>query len=133
MKMLLSFVLFSLSLNLFADVVPGVTDVRIITLEGDKVELLTTVKGFTLYTFDPDGADESNCNDSCAVAWPPLLLTPEQVKLVTGDFRVVKRKDGKLQLSFDGHPLYLYQGDKKAGDTKGDGLGGIWHIAIDEG
>ncbi len=132
MKMLLSFVLLSLSLNLFADTVPGVTDVRVITLQGETVELLTNVKGFTLYTFDPDGADESNCYDSCAVAWPPILLTPEQVKLVTGDFRVVNRKDGKLQLSFDGHPLYLYQGDKKAGDMKGDGLGGVWHIAIDE-
>lgn len=116
----------------FADVVPGVTDVRIITLEGEKVELLTNVKGFTLYTFDPDGANETTCYDACAKAWPPILLTPEQVKLVTGDFGVTKRNDGTLQLSFDSRPLYLYVGDKKAGQTNGDGLGGVWHIAIDE-
>lgn len=124
--------LLTFAFELYADVVPGVTDVRIITVEGEKVELLTNIKGFTLYTFDPDGVDESNCYDKCAVAWPPVLLTPEQVKLVTGDFRVVNRKDGKLQLSFDGHPLYLYQCDRAAGEMKGDGLGGVWHIAIDE-
>ncbi len=132
MKSFFLIALLTFSTSILADIVPGVTDVRIITIEGDKVELLTNVKGFTLYTFDPDGANETTCYDACAKAWPPILLTPEQVKLVTGDFGVTKRNDGTLQLSFDSRPLYLYVGDKKAGQTNGDGLGGVWHIAIDE-
>lgn len=121
-----------LSLSALADRIPGVTDVRTITMDGETVELLTNVKGFTLYTFDPDGANETTCYDSCAVTWPPLFLTADQVKLVKGDFGVVKRRDGTLQLSFDSRPLYLFKGDAKPGDTKGDGLGGVWHNAIDE-
>jgi predicted lipoprotein with Yx(FWY)xxD motif len=132
MKKLLMLTLLSISTAIWADTVPGVTDITIITHEGKKVELLTNVKGFTLYTFDPDGPDQSNCTGACAQAWPPVLLTADQIKQVTGDFRVVKRADGTNQLSFDSHPLYLYIGDKKPGDTNGDGLGGIWHIAIDE-
>ncbi len=114
-------------------VVPGVTDVRIITRDGKKVELLTNTKGFSLYTFDPDSVDSSNCYDGCAKTWPPILLTAAQATSIENDneFHVAKRKDGTLQLSFDGHPLYLYVGDKKPGDEKGDGLGGVWHLAID--
>lgn len=86
----------------------------------------------TLYTFDPDGADESNCYDSCAKTWPPILISAGQVKLVKGNFRLAKRKDGTLQLTFHSKPLYLFIGDRKVRDLKGDGLGGVWHIAIDE-
>jgi predicted lipoprotein with Yx(FWY)xxD motif len=38
------------------------------------------------------------------------------------------RTDGKVQLTYQGRPLYTYAGDKKPGDTKGDGLSGIWHV-----
>lgn len=116
----------------FADVVPGVTDVRVITRNGETVELLTNVRGLSLYTFDPDGADESNCYDSCAKAWPPILITGAQAAKLEGKFRSTKRKDGNLQLTFESHPLYLYIGDKNPGDMKGDGLGGVWHVAVDE-
>ena len=39
----------------------------------------------------------------------------------------LKRSDGKVQVTYGGKPLYLYSGDKKAGDVKGQGAGGIWH------
>ena len=118
--------------SLWANIVPGVTGVRTITHEGKNVELLTTAKGLTLYTFDPDGVDESNCYDSCAKAWPPIFITKEQAQKLDGKFSKATRRDGTLQLSFDGRPLYLFIGDRKAGDMKGDGLEGVWHIAIDE-
>ena len=116
----------------FADLVPGVTDVRTIQHEGKPVELLTDVKGLSLYTFDPDGANESNCYDGCAKTWPPILISAAIAETLEDGFSVAKRKDGTLQLTFDSHPLYLYVGDKKPGDVKGDGLGGVWHLAIDE-
>lgn len=132
MKMLLVIFLVSISTSLFAQVIPGVTGVRVITIDGEKANLITNAKGLTLYTFDPDGASESNCYDDCAVVWPPILLTPAEVKLVKGEFGTAKRKDGTTQLTYDSHPLYLFKNDKKPGDTLGDGLGGVWHIAIDE-
>lgn len=132
MKRFLSMCMILSTTNLWADVVPGVTDVRVITYQGEKVELLTNTKGMSLYTFDPDGSNESNCYDSCAKAWPPILVSQDVVNRLEGDFHFAKRKDGTLQLTFDNHPLYLYVGDKKAGDMNGDGLGGVWHAAIDE-
>jgi hypothetical protein len=32
------------------------------------------------------------------------------------------RSDGKPQVTYNGHPLYRYQGDQKPGDTNGQGL-----------
>ncbi len=128
--LILSFLI--MAANSWADVVPGVTDVRVITHAGKKVELITDIKGMTLYTFDPDSTSQSNCYDACAKAWPPMTLTADQATRATGDFSVSKRKDGTLQLNFFTHPVYTYVGDKKAGDMNGDGLGGVWHIAIDE-
>ena len=40
----------------------------------------------------------------------------------------VKRPDGKIQVTYNGLPLYLFAGDSKAGDVKGQGVGGIWHV-----
>lgn len=116
----------------YADVVPGVTDVRPFQHEGKTVELLTDVKGLSLYTFDPDGPNQSNCYDGCAKAWPPILISAEVAATLEDGFSSAKRKDGTIQLTFDSKPLYLYVGDKKPGDIKGDGLGGVWHLAIDE-
>lgn len=132
MKALLVLAMILTTITLWAEVVPGVTGQRIIAHNGRKVQLLTNLKGLSLYTFDPDGANESNCYDSCAKTWPPILITQDQSTRLEGDFHFAKRKDGTFQLTFDSRPLYLYIGDKKDGDMKGDGLGGVWHVAIDQ-
>lgn len=132
MKSLFLLMTLMTALSAWAHVVPGITDARVITHEGNKVELLTNIKGFTLYTFDPDGEDESTCYEACAKVWPPILLNAADVKKVKAPFTVAERNDGTLQLNFDGRPLYLFANDKKPGDTLGDGLGGVWHIAIDQ-
>lgn len=44
------------------------------------------------------------------------------------DWGKTKRKDGAQQWTYDGHPLYYYDDDKKAGDAMGDGKGGVWHV-----
>jgi len=41
---------------------------------------------------------------------------------------MVKRKDGHEQWAYDGKPVYFYMDDKKKGDMKGDGVGGVWHV-----
>jgi predicted lipoprotein with Yx(FWY)xxD motif len=90
-------------------------------------EILTsTVNGLTAYTFDPDQPDLSNCYDGCAKAWPPILLPAGET--VAAPLGVTTRKDGTEQITYDGHPIYNFANDHQAGDTKGDGLGGVWHL-----
>ena len=91
--------------------------------------VLTNAKGFTLYSFAPDTSTKSNCNGSCVTYWPPVkgAVSASGVK---GTFGTIKRSDGSIQATFDGHPLYTYVGDTAPGQAKGNGLnlsGGVWH------
>ena len=91
--------------------------------------VLTSGKGFTLYSFAPDTPTKSNCNGTCAQNWPPVT-GPATSSGVTGTFGTIKRADGSIQASFDGHPLYTFVGDTAPGQAKGNGLnaaGGVWH------
>src|SRR5580704_15316402 len=72
--------------------------------------VLTNAKGFTLYSFAPDTATTSNCNGTCAQNWPPVK-GPATASGVTGTFGTIKRADGSVQATFDGHPLYAFAGD----------------------
>jgi len=91
--------------------------------------VLTSSKGFTLYSFAPDTSTKSNCNGTCAQTWPPVT-GPVTAAGVTGTFGTIKRSDGSVQATFDGHPLYTFVGDTAPGQAKGNGLngaGGLWH------
>ena len=91
--------------------------------------VLTSAKGFTLYSFAPDTPTTSNCNGTCAQNWPPVK-GPATAPGVTGTFGTIKRSDGAVQATFDGHPLYTFVGDTAPGQAKGNGLnaaGGVWH------
>ena len=86
-------------------------------------------QGFTLYSFAPDTPAKSNCNGACAQNWPPVK-GPATASGVTGTFGTIKRADGSVQATFDGHPLYTFAGDTAPGQAKGNGLnaaGGLWH------
>ncbi|WP_020590603.1 COG4315 family predicted lipoprotein [Kiloniella laminariae] len=87
---------------------------------------LTAENGMTLYTFDKDTAGASACYGGCADKWPPYIAAEgtEIPGLTT-----IERQDGSKQWAKDGKPLYFWMGDSKPGDTSGDGLGGVWHIA----
>ena len=92
--------------------------------------VLADAKGLTLYWYAKDTAMSSACTGSCATAWPPLTGKPEAamgVRLV-GKFGTIHRPNGVLQATYKGHPLYLYAGDMAPGQTKGNGLGGVWHV-----
>jgi predicted lipoprotein with Yx(FWY)xxD motif len=91
--------------------------------------VLTNAAGFTLYSFAPDTPTTSNCNGTCAQNWPPVT-GPATASGVTGTFGTIKRADGAVQATFDGHPLYTFAGDTAPGQNKGNGLnaaGGLWH------
>ena len=84
-------------------------------------------KGMVLYTFDKDKADKSNCNDKCAVEWPPLAVAAGAA--ASGDWTIVARDDGSKMWAFKGHPLYTFVDDKKPGEVTGDGKDGF-HLAM---
>jgi predicted lipoprotein with Yx(FWY)xxD motif len=88
--------------------------------------MLADSKGMTLYTFDKDKGKVSACYSDCAKMWPPYMVQKGE-KMGKG-WAMSKRKDGKEQWTYDGHPLYYFADDKKAGDMMGDGKGGVWHV-----
>jgi predicted lipoprotein with Yx(FWY)xxD motif len=95
------------------------------------VRVLTNAKGFTLYSFAPDTSTKSACNGACATSWPPVQA-PATTSAVKAPFATIKRSSGSTQLTFRGHPLYTFVGDKSAGQANGNGVnafGGVWHEA----
>ena len=91
--------------------------------------------GKTLYTWDRDSSPTSTCTGGCATTWPALLLPSGATAPVAGTgvgtLTAVARPDDatKMQVVWNGKPLYTYSGDQAAGDVKGDGVGGTWHVA----
>jgi predicted lipoprotein with Yx(FWY)xxD motif len=107
--------------------------VKTATIGGATV--LTNAQGFTLYSFAPDTPTTSNCNGTCAQNWPPVK-GPVTASGVSGTFGTIKRSDGSVQATFDGHPLYAFVGDTAPGQAKGNGLnaaGGLWHEVTTSG
>jgi predicted lipoprotein with Yx(FWY)xxD motif len=107
--------------------------VEVKTMSGDLGSFLTDGSGKTLYLFtaDTSGSGKSTCNGACATAWPPLTSTdmPKADSGVTANkLATIKRDDGTTQVTYNGHPLYYYSGDAKAGDTKGQGFGAKWYV-----
>jgi predicted lipoprotein with Yx(FWY)xxD motif len=94
------------------------------------VTVLTNAKGFTLYWFAPDTPTTSKCNGSCVTYWPPVKGPATAGAGVTGKLATIKRSDGSVQATYNGHPLYSYVADTAPGQAKGNGLnlsGGVWH------
>ncbi|MFA6096050.1 MAG: hypothetical protein WC788_00300 [Candidatus Paceibacterota bacterium] len=94
-------------------------------------DIFTDGNGMTLYTYSKDTKDVSACYGGCAVNWPPLLVSASPKigsNLIASKFGVTTRTDGGKQVTFEGMPLYYYIQDKKAGDTNGQGVGGVWSV-----
>jgi predicted lipoprotein with Yx(FWY)xxD motif len=94
--------------------------------------LVSTSNNMTLYVFDKDleGSGKSECNDQCAINWPPFSLTEKEKSHGHGKFKVITRNDNTLQWTTkSGKPLYFYSKDLKPGDKLGDNLNNVWKIA----
>ena len=106
-----------------------------VTLHQTKVgKVLATSSGRTLYLFMADKSGKSACYGKCAVNWPPLMKKGK-VSASAGVkaqlLGTTKRKTGGLQVTYKGHPLYLFKLDHGAGQIAGQGLnffGGKWFV-----
>jgi len=96
--------------------------------------ILVDGRGITLYDFPPDKGTTSVCYGACAALWPPLLTSgsPHAGSGVKASLLgTTKRSDGKLEVTYGGHPLYSFVGDRKPGQTTGQGVnqfGGPWWV-----
>jgi predicted lipoprotein with Yx(FWY)xxD motif len=98
------------------------------TIGGTTV--LTNARGFALYSFAPDTPTTSKCYGSCAVYWPPVTGTAAAGAHLPGKVATIRRTNGALQLTYNGHPLYTYIGDSAPGRAAGNNVnlnGGVWH------
>jgi predicted lipoprotein with Yx(FWY)xxD motif len=97
------------------------------TADTAKGKTLVDAKGMTLYVFDRDTAEKSNCNGACATNWPPLMASASDKAM--GSWTIVTREDGGKQWAYRQKPLYTWTKDTKAGDVTGDGVNNLWHVA----
>lgn len=102
---------------------------------------LVTDKGYALYTYPPDEQKAVTCYERCALHWPPIFL-PGETRVVAGDgvdgslLSVTTDRDGKRVATYNGWPLYLYQGDVAPGPATGHGQyldGGYWYVIRPDG
>jgi predicted lipoprotein with Yx(FWY)xxD motif len=104
-----------------------------VTNTDDLGKVIVESKGMTLYDFHQDKGTTSSCYGACAEAWPPLL-TSGKPKATGGAesslLGTTKRKDGTMQVTYNGHPLYGFVEDKKPGETNGNDVsafGAEWY------
>jgi predicted lipoprotein with Yx(FWY)xxD motif len=117
---------------------------------GQSVALITTKKHtglgtilaygpkkLTVYVFGGDKGGKSSCNGPCAAAWPPVTGTPKAgAGAMSADLGTITRSDGKKQVTYKGHPLYLFIRDKDGGDAYGEAahaFGASWYALSPSG
>ena len=97
-------------------------------------QILVNSKGLSLYVFGKDSGSKSACVGACATNWPPLRASGKPT--VGGGLKsslvgTSSRPDGTSQVTYNGHPLYLFASDSSAGQTGGQGVnafGGVWYV-----
>jgi predicted lipoprotein with Yx(FWY)xxD motif len=96
--------------------------------------ILVDGHGHSLYLFERDRNGKSSCYGGCAGEWPPLIASgkPHAKSGVKAAWLGrTKRRDGRWQVTYRGHPLYTFSGDTSRGQTNGEGLddfGGWWYL-----
>jgi len=93
---------------------------------------LTDNKGMTLYWTNRDAVGQSNITGTTLANWPVFYVATIVVpsSLNAGDFSSITRADGTKQTTFKGWPLYYYIKDIAPSDTLGQGLAGVWFVAV---
>ncbi len=114
---------------------PAATGATISVVANGKLgQILVDGKGMTVYLFVADTGSASTCYTSCATIWPPVLTTGAPQAGTGADASLLgttTRTDGKVEVTYAGHPLYYFFKDKQPGDTTGQGVNGfgaLWWV-----
>ncbi len=113
------------------------------TIQAAKVPgvgtVLTNSDGKTLYLFEADTGTTSMCTGPCATNWPPVTTSGNAsatMGATSSMLGTTTRDDGSTQVTYNGHPLYLYAGDTSSGTASGEGInafGGLWYAVTTSG
>jgi predicted lipoprotein with Yx(FWY)xxD motif len=95
-------------------------------------QVVVDAEGRTLYRFTAEAQGRPVCTGACVDTWPPATVQADGG--LPDHVATVRRPDGGgLQLTYDGHPLYRYSGDRSKADVNGDGVGGQWYAVKADG
>lgn len=104
-----------------------------VTVGGKSETVLNTAQGMTLYYRTSDAPPATVCSAGCASTWPPFIVSgsaaPTSVTSLPGKLTTMTDANGK-QVAYNGHLLYTFSGDTAPGQTTGNGIAGIWFVAI---
>ncbi len=98
--------------------------------------ILTDAHGRTLYLLTKDGTNTPTCYASCAQLWPPFITSARSIAgngVDASKLGTTMRTDGSMQVTYNGHPLYYFSQDLKAGDTNGQAYAGVWFVVSPSG
>jgi predicted lipoprotein with Yx(FWY)xxD motif len=101
--------------------------------------ILVDGNGRTLYLFERDRANKSNCANGCLSVWPAVTANAKpraRGGAVGSKIGTIRRADGSRQVTYAKHPLYYYAGDTRPGQTNGQGLnqfGAKWYVLSSAG
>jgi predicted lipoprotein with Yx(FWY)xxD motif len=121
------------SLALAASGTPTLSSARNSTLEK---AIVVDARGRTVYALSPETVHHLLCRTrACFATWPPVTVRSRSLRLVAGlgvqgHPALLRRSDGKLQVTLRGMPLYRFAGDSARGQANGEGIkgfGGTWH------
>jgi predicted lipoprotein with Yx(FWY)xxD motif len=99
--------------------------------------VLVDSEGFTVYSFAKDKGTTSSCYGACAETWPPVTTEGAPTSgegAASSKLGTTKRKDGTVQVTYAGKPLYTFVEDSQPGEANGNGVtffGGEWN-ALDQ-
>jgi predicted lipoprotein with Yx(FWY)xxD motif len=110
------------------------------TIAGAEVgglgEVLANSEGMTVYLYTPDTGTTSTCYGGCETEWPPVVAEGKPSAgegAMSTALGTTKRKDGTMQVTYEGHPVYLFAGDKAPGEANGQGDDGVWWVMNEAG
>jgi predicted lipoprotein with Yx(FWY)xxD motif len=95
--------------------------------------ILVDGHGRTLYLFEKDKRGKSACAGKCAGFWPPLIASGKPLATSGAKMSLLgttRRADGRLQVTYNHHPLYTFVKDTRKGQTTGeevDAFGAEWY------
>jgi len=98
--------------------------------------VLVDAEGMTVYDFTVDKGVKSECYGGCEAAWPPVTTTGKPTAgagAMASALGTTKRKDGTLQVTYNGHPLYTFTGDEGPGEANGNEVEGTWFVLDEAG
>lgn len=89
-------------------------------------QVLVDKDGKALYVAEQEFGGEIKCTGGCLDIWQPLTVAKgtelSSDQELSSSLATKKRSDGKLQVTFDGYPLYTFYEDRSSGDLKGNAL-----------